>query len=305
MACRHHAGMSQKRPDVEQAYQHCLALARDHYENFPTASRLLPADQRPAVAAIYAFARHADDIADEGDASPEVRLKRLEAWEALFERCLKDRVDHPVFLALGDAIRRFELPAEPFHELLVAFRMDVSIHAYASPQELLFYCRHSASPIGRLLLALNSIHHPGAIAASDQLCTALQLTNFWQDLSTDLARGRCYLCEEWLGAAGLSSERLLQGGVDAQALQPVLDRAIAFTDERYAEARPLPAYLPLRLRLQAVATLCGGRAILRRLRRTSPLDARPALSRRQWLAMIPRMTGMLATSYLHPRSWTA
>ena len=297
--------MSHERPDVEQAYQHCLALARSHYENFPTASRLLPANQRPAVAAIYAFARHADDIADEGDASPEVRLKRLEAWELLLERCIRERVDHPVFLALGDAIRRFELPAEPLHELLVAFRMDVSIHAYATPQELLFYCRHSASPIGRLLLALNGVQHPAAIAASDQLCTALQLTNFWQDLSIDLSRGRCYLCEQWLAAAGLSSERLLQGGIDADALRPALQQAIAFTDTLYAGARALPAYLPLRLRLQAIATLCGGRAILRQLRQAPPLAARPVLSRRRWLSMLPRLAGMLATSYLRPKGRAA
>jgi squalene synthase HpnC len=297
--------MSHVRPDVEQAYQHCLTLARSHYENFPTSSRLLPADQRPAVAAIYAFARHADDIADEGDASPEVRLKRLEAWEALFERCLKEPVDHPVFLALGDAIARFKLPAEPFLELLVAFRMDVSIHAYASPQELLFYCRHSASPVGRLLLALNGVHQAAAIAASDQLCVALQLTNFWQDLSVDLSRGRCYLCEEWLEAAGLSSERLLQGGVDAQALQAALPSAIAFTDALFAQAKALPAYLPLRLRLQTIATLCGGRAILRRLQRTSPLTHRPVLSGRQWLFMLPHMAGMLVASYLRPRGRAA
>ncbi len=294
--------MSHECPDVEQAYQHCLALARSHYENFPTASHLLPADQRPAVAAIYAFARHADDIADEGDASPEVRLKRLEAWEALFERCLKEPVDHPVFLALGDAIRRFNLPTEPFHDLLVAFRMDVSIHAYASPQELLFYCQHSASPIGRLLLALNGVHHAGAIAASDQLCTALQLTNFWQDLAVDLTRGRCYLCEEWLDAVGLSSERLLQGDIDAEALQPALEQAIGFTDRLFAQAKALPSYLPLRLRLQGIATLCGGRTILQRLHQTSPLTQRPTLSRRQWLSMLPRMAGMLAGSYLRPRS---
>lgn len=297
--------MSHERPDVEQAYQHCLALARDHYENFPTASHLLPAAQRPAVAAIYAFARHADDIADEGDASPEVRLKRLEAWELLLERCAREPVDHPVFLALGDAIHRFKLPLEPFHELLVAFRMDVSIHAYASPQELLFYCRHSASPIGRLLLALNGVQHPSAIAASDKLCTALQLTNFWQDLSIDLPRGRCYLCEEWLTAADLSSEALLQGEIDADALQPALAQAIAFTDGLFAEARALPQYLPLRLRLQGIATLCGGRAILHRLRQSSPLAARPTLSRRQWLSMLPHMAGMLMGSYLGPRDRAA
>lgn len=292
--------MPQESPEVSQAYQHCLGLARNHYENFPTASRLLPPQIRPAVAAIYAFARHADDIADEGDSSPEVRLKRLDAWESLLERCVHEPLDHPVFLALGDAIRRFELPLEPFHDLLIAFRMDVSIHAYASPDELLFYCRHSANPVGRLLLALHGVRHPAAIAASDQLCTALQLANFWQDLSIDLPRGRCYLCQEWLDRAGLDSQGLLQGEVDEQALRPALDAAIAFTDDLFRQARALPAYLPFRLRLQAIATICGGRAILRRLRRGHPLTQRPALSRGSWLALVPRVGWGLGRSYLHP-----
>jgi len=292
--------MPHESPDVSQAYQHCLGLARNHYENFPTASRLLPPDIRPAVAAIYAFARHADDIADEGDTSPEVRLKRLDAWESLLERCVQEPLDHPIFLALGDAIRRFELPLEPFHDLLVAFRMDVSIQAYASPDELLFYCRHSANPVGRLLLALHGIRNPEAMAASDQLCTALQLANFWQDLSIDLPRGRCYLCEQWLNRAGLDSQRLLQGGVDARALRPALDEAIAFTDGLFRQARALPAYLPFRLRLQSIATICGGRAILRRLRRGDPMTRRPALSRASWLALVPRMGLSLGMSYLQP-----
>jgi hydroxysqualene synthase len=290
--------MPHESPEVSQAYQHCLGLARNHYENFPTASRLLPPAIRPAVAAIYAFARHADDIADEGDASPEVRLKRLDAWESLLERCVSEPLDHPVFLALGDAIRRFELPLEPFRELLVAFRMDVSIHAYASPEELLFYCRHSANPVGRLLLALHGIREPAAIAASDQLCTALQLANFWQDLSVDLPRGRCYLCEQWLKQAGLDSELLLRGDVDEQAVRAALDTAIAFTDDLFRQARALPAHLPFRLRLQSIATIYGGRAILHRLRHGSPLTRRPALSRSTWLAMIPRIGWALGQSYL-------
>ncbi|MDQ6965621.1 MAG: squalene/phytoene synthase family protein, partial [Mariprofundaceae bacterium] len=127
---------------VLKSYQHCMALARSHYENFPTASRLIRADLRPAVAAIYAFARTADDIADEGTDTADKRLKQLDAWETLLERCEHDAVDHPVFLALGDATRRFDLPVSCLHDLLTAFRMDVSIHAYASLNELLFYCRH-------------------------------------------------------------------------------------------------------------------------------------------------------------------
>jgi len=119
--------------NVARAYQHCLDIARNHYENFPTASKLLRADLRPAVAAIYAFARHADDLADEGDAAPETRIKQIDAWETLLERCEGDKtITHPVFMALADAINQHQLPIEELHSLLIAFRLDVPIHAYSS-----------------------------------------------------------------------------------------------------------------------------------------------------------------------------
>ncbi|MDX8407030.1 MAG: squalene/phytoene synthase family protein, partial [Mariprofundaceae bacterium] len=153
---RHHAGMhAQARTErtLSQAYQYCLTIARQHYENFPTASKLIRKDLRPAVAAIYAFARHADDLADEGQAPPRTRLKQIDAWETLLERCVDEPLEQPIFLALGDAIQRFNLPVEALHQLLIAFRMDVSLHAYASEDELMFYCAHSANPVGRLMLA--------------------------------------------------------------------------------------------------------------------------------------------------------
>ena len=153
---------------LPQAYQHCLAVAQQHYENFPTASKLLRSDLRPAVAAIYAFARHADDLADEGDADAETRLKQIDAWETLLERSETDeQVDHPVFLALGDSIRTRQLPIDELHNLLIAFRMDVSLHVYASLDELMFYCKHSANPLGRLMLALHKINDPQARFYSD------------------------------------------------------------------------------------------------------------------------------------------
>jgi len=194
MLRRHHAAMQAvngQTMELTQAYQHCLDIAQNHYENFPTASKLLAADLRPAVAAIYAFARHADDLADEGDASPATRLKQLDAWETLLERCEHDNaINHPIFQALADAIKTRELDIEELDNLLIAFRMDVSIHAYATPDELLFYCKHSANPVGRLMLQLHRINRAEAVYCSDKICSALQLINFWQDLSIDLPRGR-------------------------------------------------------------------------------------------------------------------
>lgn len=283
---------------LPEAYQHCMELARQHYENFPTASRLIRRDLRPAVAAIYAYARHADDIADEGESSQEVRLKRLEAWELLLERCQKREVDHPIFMALGDSIKRHHLPVNALHDLITAFRMDISIHSYATVDELLFYCRHSANPVGRLMLALYNIEHPQAFGASDAICTALQLANFWQDLSVDIARGRCYLPDEWLQDAGLSSRELLDGEAETQ-IGPVLDHAIAYTTGLFMEGRALLPYLPMRLRLQIAATIRGGLAILRAVKRSdAPLQNRPTLGRLAWLRLsIPVLFDALTPPY--------
>ncbi|OIO69249.1 MAG: squalene synthase HpnC [Zetaproteobacteria bacterium CG12_big_fil_rev_8_21_14_0_65_55_1124] len=275
---------------VQKSYQHCMALARDHYENFPTASRLIRADLRPAVAAIYAFARTADDMADEGNEPADKRLKQLDAWETLLERCAQTEVDHPVFLALGDAIRRHDLPVACLHDLLTAFRMDVSIHAYASLDELLFYCRHSANPVGRLMLALHGVREPQALNASDAICTALQLINFWQDLSRDIPNGRCYLPDEWLADAGLSHRDLLQEETSEDLsirLQPVLKHAVEYTSQLMRQGHVLPAFLPFRLRLQITATMRGGQAVLRKTSSIDPLHVRPKLGATAWLSIGP------------------
>jgi len=269
--------------DIAEAYQHCMHIAREHYENFPVVSRLVRADLRPAVAAIYAFARHADDLADEGDIPPETRLKQLDAWETLLNRCISEPVDHPVFIALGDAIRRHRLPPDPLFDLLVAFRMDVSIHHYETTQELEFYCKHSANPVGRLILALHGIKKREAMHYSDALCTGLQLTNFWQDLSVDLQRGRHYLPAAWLQH---STEKHIP--LDNAAVQPALKRAISWTDHFFCKGQQLLPLLPFRLRLQIAATLHGGRKILQRVAvNDSPLQQRPALKRSDWFAMVP------------------
>jgi len=294
----YHAAMSDPAPSqsatcqdapmtVEHAYQHCMHLAREHYENFPTASLLIRRDLRPAVAAIYAFARAADDMADEGTDDADKRLKQLDAWEVLLERCEQASVNHPVFMALGDAIRTYKLPVACLHDLLTAFRMDVSIHAYATVDELMFYCRHSANPVGRLILALHGISHPVALTASDAICTALQLTNLWQDFSRDIPNGRCYLPEEWLKSADLSSTDLLEKDVSDQ-IQPALSQAVEYTDSLFKKGRELLPFLPFRLKLQIAATLRGGRKVLRKVQQShAPLHQRPALQKSTWLTLTP------------------
>jgi len=290
---------------LAQAYQHCLDTARSHYENFPTASRLLHVELRPAVAAIYAFARHADDLADEGDAPAYTRLKQLDAWETLLERCEQDPdIDHAVFMALGDAIRKHQLPVEELYNLLIAFRMDVSLHAYSSMDELLFYCRHSANPVGRLMLALHGINNTEAKRYSDHICTALQLINFWQDLSIDLPNGRCYIPGEWLAAHQLTADQLLAGQIDNDQLRPVFLYAIATTRAMLRDGIALLPMLPMRLRLQIAATLHGGLALLDRLQALEqPLNERMTLGKSDWKKMIvPIITDSLFPSHAVHRS---
>ena len=165
-----------------------------HYENFPVASRLVPARLRGAVVALYRFARAADDLADEGDAPPEARLAALAAYDrALAEIAAGGTPADPPFPELAAAVRAHGLPLAPMHDLVSAFRQDVTVARYATYADLLDYCRRSANPVGRLLLALYRAESPGNGAASDAVCTGLQLTNFWQDVAADWGRGRVYV----------------------------------------------------------------------------------------------------------------
>jgi len=283
---------------LKHAHQHCQQIASGHYENFPTASKLIRADLRPAVAAIYAFARTADDIADEGNASIAQRLLQLEAWEEQLEHCFEHKSEHPIFIALQDSLERFDLPAQPLRDLLTAFRMDCTIQRYATEQELLFYCKHSANPVGRLMLALHGIQDRHAVHASNCTCTALQLTNFWQDLSIDHPKGRCYLPESWLNPHGFSGTALIEGHIALEQAQPAITHAFEFTHQLYQEGLSLLAMLPFRLRLQISATWHGGMTILRASERTpNPLIERPQLKRMDWLSMVPRTL----RDTLHPK----
>lgn len=187
----------------------------DHYENFPVASWLCPPRLRPPVAAIYGFARTADDIADEGTAAPGQRLSDLAAYQGDLDACFAGRPDSGrwpgVFIPLRSAVRDFKLPQPPLGDLLSAFGQDVVKSGdgggYATRTELLDYCRRSANPVGRLLLHLYGVADATAQAQSDAVCTALQLINFWQDVGLDVVRGRYYLPAEDLQQHGLDPAR--------------------------------------------------------------------------------------------------
>jgi len=190
----------------------------DHYENFPVASFLCPPALRPAIMAIYWFARTADDLADEGDAAPTARLADLAAYRTDLAACAEGQPTSArwasVFTPLRSVIEQHRLPVDLLADLLSAFEQDVSKTRYASQAELLDYCRRSANPVGRLLLHLYQVSDAPSLAQSDCICTALQLINFWQDLGVDIPRGRIYLPADGFAQHGVDDVQLLQREVN-------------------------------------------------------------------------------------------
>jgi len=262
----------------DEAYAYCAAVARAHYENFPVASRIVPRGLRPHVCAIYAFARAADDFADEA-AHDGRRLEQLDRWEAHLDRCLAGGADHPVFVALGDTIGRFELPAQLFRDLLDAFRQDCRTRRYASWDDLVDYCRRSANPVGRLVLRLFGHGDEDRARWSDAICTGLQLTNFWQDVAVDLRKDRIYIPAEDRQRFGVTEEDLRSGRLH-EGLRALLLTLIGRTRRCFEEGRPLLGEVGGRLGLEVRLTWLGGNRILDRIERAGcdVFRARPTLT---------------------------
>jgi phytoene synthase len=256
-------------PELARAYASCERLAKAHYENFPVASRLLPARMRPHIAAIYAFARHADDMADEGERPAADRLADLDMWGRRLDRAVRDGQIDPgphqeVFVAIRHSVAECRLPLELLHDLLSAFRQDVTVTRYAAWEELLDYCRRSANPVGRLVLRVAGYDRADLDAASDAVCTALQLTNFWQDVDIDRRKGRLYVPASMWQPAGARVEDL-----DARRLTPAWRDAFAEVTRRtralFDAGRPVADGVAGRLRYELRATWLGGTRILDKL----------------------------------------
>lgn len=278
---------------LTDAYASCAREARAHYENFPVASLLLPRAMRPHVAAVYAFARAADDFADEGERSADERIRLLDGWRTRLRLAMisgdmappgpgePDSTVH-IFTALAATIRAKALPLALFEDLLSAFTQDVRVTRYASWDDLLDYCRRSANPVGRLVLRIAGYCDDRMDAHSDAICTALQLTNFWQDLGIDAARGRIYVPTSDMASHGASPEMLVVGGTLPDPWRRVLADVTARTRALFVAGRPLCDAVAGRLRYELRATWLGGMRILAKLEAQGfdPIAHRPTLGAR-------------------------
>ena len=283
--------MSTSAGALAAAYAACEHDASTHYENFPVASLLLPRRMRPHVAAVYAFARAADDFADAGSLPALARHALLDAWTRRLHHAAASTETGPpampdepmnapqIFVALGASIRAHDLPVSLFEDLISAFRQDITTTRYGSWTDLLDYCRRSANPVGRLVLRIAGYGDSTLDAASDAVCSALQLTNFWQDVKSDFDRGRIYLPEDERRAHGAREEDL-RGATATAEWRRALAAAAARTRGMFDVGRPVCTHVRGRLRHELRATWLGGVRILDKLERGGfdSIGSRPTLN---------------------------
>ena len=247
---------------VEEAFAYCAARAKAHYENFPV-GLFVPRDKRLYVHALYAFARAADDFADE-PVYEGVRKQKLDQWEALTEAAYRGEAEGPIFVALGETVRRLGIPKRLLLDLLSAFRQDTEKSRYASWEELLDYCRRSADPVGRLVLIVFDQKNEDLPGLSDAVCTALQLANHWQDAAIDYARGRVYVPEDLMRRHGVGTWDFSTGRV-SDGWRGLMAELIARTRELFERGRPLCDRIGRELRFEMRLTWLGGMSILDRI----------------------------------------
>jgi squalene synthase HpnC len=255
---------------LKAAYAFCARIARSHYENFTIASLLMPRAMRPHMHAIYAYARIADDFADE-----DRDLGKLDRWERELDLCYAGVPRHPVFVALADTARRFDVPREPFADLLRAFRSDIDFKGFDTMEDLLGYARYSANPVGRIVLYLFGYRDSERQRLSDLVCSGLQLANFWQDVAIDLGKGRIYLPRRDLQRFGVTADELQNlrsmPPTSARAMPPgfvaLMTHEVEAARAMLVEGAKLSALVDSRLRRDILMFAGGGLAILRAIER--------------------------------------
>ena len=275
-------------PSLPEAQAYCRRLARSHYENFSVATWFLPRRLRQHFFNVYAYCRISDDLGDEvGDA--EASLQLLDQWEAELDACYAGSPRHPVFVALAETVRNFDIPKQPFADLLRAFRQDQTVTRFATFDDVLGYCRYSANPVGHLVLYLCGYRDAERQALSDCTCTALQLANFWQDVSVDYAKGRVYLPLEDLSRYGVGED-----DIAGQRNTPAFCELMGFEVERAREwfrrGLPLVQKVDRALAIDLELFSRGGQEILNAIERQgyAVLGRRPAISKFRKLALVAR-----------------
>jgi squalene synthase HpnC len=275
-------------PTEADAQEYCRRLARSHYENFSVASWFLPAQLRQHFFNIYAYCRISDDLGDEvGDTAGSLLL--LDQWETELNACYNGHPRHPVFVALAPTVRKFEIPKHEFSDLLTAFRQDQSISRYETFDSLLGYCRFSANPVGHLVLYLCGYRDCERRLLSDYTCTALQLANFWQDVSADYAKGRLYLPLEDLRRFGVN-EDVIRDAENTSAFCEMLKFEVERAREWFLQGLPLIAKVDRALATDIELFSRGGQEIMNAIERRNyaVLGRRPVISKSRKLALVAR-----------------
>lgn len=267
--------------NIEQAYAYCTRLARSHYENFTIASWLMPRAMRPHMHAIYAYARIADDFADE-----ERSIARLDEWERELDLAYAGMARHPVFLALADTVSRYDIPRQPFADLLHAFRSDVNFKGFDTIEDVLGYCRYSANPVGRLVLYLFGYRDAERQKLSDRICSGLQLANFWQDVAVDRDKGRVYFPRRDMARFGYTVDALNRGEVNREFIA-LMRHEIEFARDLLKAGGDLSRKVDGRLQRDILMFAGGGLAILRAIERVDyeVFRQRPELSKFDYLKL--------------------
>jgi hydroxysqualene synthase len=265
-------------PHLKSAYKECHRIASGHYENFPVASLLLPPQTRDPISALYAFARTADDFADENKYKGR-RLQEINAWEKNLQAALKGQTAPPILQAFAHTLKLFQIPLSLQLDLLKAYRMDLTQKRYKTWKDVLYYCKHSANPVGRMVLYISGIRDEKLHHYSDFICTGLQLINFWQDTTIDLGRNRIYYPQSELKKSGVGEKDLL-ALKNSLAIRTLVKNAVDYTDFYYQKGYPLLNQVSGRLRWELRATYLGGQGILNKIRKMdyNVLENRPAWS---------------------------
>jgi squalene synthase HpnC len=247
---------------LDEAFAHCEARVKAHYENFPV-GLFVPREKRGYVHALYAFARAADDFADERRYEG-MRREKLDEWEARLEAAYRGEAEDPIFVALGETVRRLDVPKELLLDLLSAFRQDTVKSRYLTWEELLDYCRRSADPVGRLVLLVFGYRDPALLPLSDAICTGLQLANHWQDVAVDLRQDRIYIPRELSARFGVGDGDLMAARL-TEGFRALMGELVSRTRALFARGRPLADRVSRDLRFEMRLTWLGGSAILDRI----------------------------------------